>query len=1040
MKRNFIREEDVENLAISQLKNIGYKIYKSVSVTETNKELNNQRNNDISSPILLNTFYDSLKKINPGYNKEIYDEAVRQIIRLADNPDLMINNHYFHKLLIEGIKVKVNKFGEDTTITLNPISFKDISMNIYAVANQFTVMGLKKRRPDLVIFVNGLPIVNFEFKDAGNPNITVKDAFNQMETYKKDISDYMKYNEIIIISDAITAKAGSMTSGYDRYMYWRSDKDGDSSELELTTLIKTMLNPRDLLNIIQNFIIFETDGESTKKILTAYHQYYMVNKAIKSATLSLENKKDKRIGVVWHTTGSGKSLSMVFFSGIAAQKLKNPTIVIINDRNDLDDQLFETFSRSSEYLRQKPRHVDSRSDLRRFLNKKSGGIIFSTIQKFSPNFEQGEKYMPTLSNRDNIIVIADEAHRTQYGLTAKYDDNNGVRYGFAKYLRDALPNASFMGFTGTPISSSDKSTTAVFGNYIDIYDITQAVNDNATVKIYYESQVFPLKLKTDIFSQQQDLIDTINDYTEDENRDKNNHGFKGLEALAGSKDRLSKIANNFVTHFEKRQSESFGKSMIVEMSRKNAVKLYNEIIKLRPSWESDDLRKGKIKIVMTTSASDGPELSKFQTNKIDRKILQQRMKDNNDPLQIVIVVDMWLTGFDVPSMNTMYIDKPMKGHNLIQAIARVNRVFKDKDSGLIVDYIGIAENLKQALNIYSENDQNKVGINISKAILSLKEKYEIIKDDFLYGIDYSDFCSSDHSKRLNITNKVANKVLSMDEESQKRFLDIVTEIQKLYSLTSTQPEAQIYGEEISFFITIKVFINKLKSYNQDYSENDNEYSGIDYRIQQMIDQSIISEPNVDIYNQLGINKKSIDLISDDFLGRMSTMEEKDMAVILLEKVLKGKVKSVSRKNTVLAKKFQEMLKDAIDEYNNRGITSEIIIRKLIEMAKQFNSESNKGKELGLSPEEVAFYDALANHDKAVKVLGEEKLQLIAKELVRTVREKSGVDFEKRKNIQAKMRIAVKRLLRKYGYPPDLREEAVDTVVGQAELMASNNNN
>lgn len=1040
MNKGFVKEFDVENIALNLLDKLGYEVFKSYNATNPNKKIDDLRSNDYSSAILTKKLEESLKKINPGYEQSIYKEAVRQMVVLADNPDLMTNNHYFHNLLVEGIKIRATKHGEDITLTLYPISFSDLSLNSFMVANQFTVKGIKERRPDTVIFINGIPVVNFEFKDAGNPGVSIKDAYNQIQTYKSDISNYMRYNEIIIISDAILAKAGSLTAGYDRFMHWRSDNASNDEDLEIVTLIKNMLNPKDLINIIKNFIIFETDGDDTKKILAAYHQYYMVNKAIDSADVSLKSKQDKRIGVVWHTTGSGKSLSMVFFSGIAAQKLKNPTIIVINDRNDLDDQLYETFACANEFLRQNPQHVENSSELRNVLSKKSGGIIFSTIQKFSPNFEDGETDMPVLSDRENIIVIADEAHRTQYGLTAKYGED-GIRYGFAKYLRDALPNASFMGFTGTPISKSDKSTTAVFGNYIDVYDITQAVEDNATVKIYYESQVFPLKIKDDSLIEYHDVIDKLDEQVnKDISKSKSNRVFSGLESLAGSKSRMENIAKNFVEHFEKRQSESFGKSMIVEMSRKNAVRLYNEIIKLRPEWENDEINKGKIKIVMTSAASDGPELSKFQTSKSERRILQQRMKDNLDELKIVIVVDMWLTGFDVPSMNTMYIDKPMKGHNLIQAIARVNRVFKDKKSGLIVDYIGIAENLKEALNVYSINDQNQVGINISKAIVLLKEKYEIIKNDYLFGVDYSEYNSKNHFKRIDITNKVANQILSLDDESQKRFSDLVTEIQKLYSLTATQEEAQIYGEEISFFKTIKVFVSKLKSPDQYNYNEDAERDENDYVVQQMIDQSIISEPKVDIYNQLGIKKESIDLISDEFLGNISEMPEKNIAVTLLEKLLNGKIKAMHKTNTVVAKRFQEMLKEAIDEYNNRGITSEIIIRKLIEMAKQFNLESNKGKELGLSPEEVAFYDALADHDKAVKVLGEEKLQLIAKELVRTVREKSGVDFEKRKNIQAKMRIAVKRLLRKYGYPPDLREEAVDTVVGQAELMASNNNN
>lgn len=997
------------------------------------------RGNDHTAAILITVVERTIRRLNPGYTDEVYREALRQLTRLADNPDLMVNNHYFHKLLIEGIRVKTTVNGENRTEVLYPIDFNQVERNSFIATNQFTFKGSHERRPDTTIFVNGLPVVNFEFKDASNPNVSINNAYLQFQTYKAEIQDYLKYNEISVISDGIKSRAGSLTSGFDRFMRWRSPKNvSTGDELELETMIKYMLTPKDLLNLIENFIIFETDGDNTIKILGAYHQYYMVNKAVQATERTLNNPEDKRIGLVWHTTGSGKSLSMVFFSSIVARKLNNPTLLVINDRNDLDDQLFDTFAAAHEFLRQTPEHAESSEELRQFMDKQSGGIIFSTIQKFSPNFEHGETEMPVLTDRSDVIVIADEAHRTQYGMQAKITDS-GLRYGFARYLRDALPNASFIGFTGTPISTADKSTKAVFGKYIDVYDITQAVNDQATVKIYYESHVFPLKLKKDAQKKYRQLLKEAN-LNDDPNLEQNarrNREFSRLEALAGAQTRLKSIAEHFVEHFEARQKEAFGKAMIVEMSRRNAVRLYNEIVKLRPEWDSDDLDKGKIKVVMTSSAADGPEMAKFQTSKSERRILQKRMKDNNDELQIVIVVDMWLTGFDVPSMSTMYIDKPMKGHNLIQAIARVNRVFKDKDSALIVDYIGIAENLKDALNIYSTDDQGQVGINMKKALALLKEKYDIITNDFLYGVDYSGFDSENGTVRLKVTRRVANEILREDEDTQKKFLDVVTELQRAYALTSTQPEAQAYGREIAFFKTVKVFIQKLKNPDEQLA-GENGHADVDYRMQQLLDQSIISEPNVDIYNQLGIERQSIDLISDEFLQHVNNMQEKDVAIALLEKLLKGKIKAMTRTNKVTSQKFEEMLKKSIDEYNKRGITSELVIRKLIEMARKINDEQEKGKDLGLTPEEVAFYDALADHKKAVQVLGEEKLHLIAQELVKLVKEESGVDWEKRRNIQAKMRVAVKHLLRKYGYPPDIAPQAVNTVVEQAELMASNN--
>lgn len=1037
MSKSFLLESDIESLALDTLKKVGYTIYKSPSSSLSNPEIDAMRQNDHAKALLIDKVEQALRKLNPGYSEEIYHEALRQLIRLADNPDMMINNHYFHKLLIEGIRVKTTIYGENRTEVLYPIDFKNVEKNDFIATNQFTFEGNKERRPDTTIFVNGLPLVTFEFKDASNPNVSIKNAYRQLQTYKEDIPGYLKYNEILVISDGINSRAGSLTAGFDRFMRWREPKNvsvGD--DLELETMIKYMLSPKDLLNLVENFIIFETDGDNTIKILAAYHQYYMVNKAVEAAKRTLNDPKDKRIGVVWHTTGSGKSLSMVFFSSIVARKLNNPTLLVINDRNDLDDQLFDTFSAAHEFLRQTPEHAESSEELRQYMDKQAGGIVFSTIQKFSPNFDKGETEMPVLSNRSDIIVIADEAHRTQYGLKAKFTEN-GLRYGFAKYLRDALPNAAFIGFTGTPISNADKSTVAVFGKYIDVYDITQAVNDHATVKIYYESHVFPLKLRDDAQEKYQQLLKEAN-LDDDPNIEENarrNREYSRLEALAGAQPRLESIAKHFVNHFESRQKEAFGKAMIVEMSRRNAVRLYNEIIKLRPEWESDDLNKGKIKVVMTSSAADGPEMAKFQTNKSERRILQKRMKDNNDELQIVIVVDMWLTGFDVPSMNTMYIDKPMKGHNLIQAIARVNRVFKDKDSALIVDYIGIAENLKDALNVYSTEDQGQVGINMNKALALLKEKYDIITNDFLYGVDYSDFDSEDKTIRLKVTRRVANEILHEDEETQRKFLDVVTELQKTYALTSTQPEAQVYSKEIAFFKTVKVFIQKLKQ--PDTETKVGEHVDVKYQMQQLLDQSIISEPNVDLYDELGIKRQNIDLISDEFLQKVDKMPEKDVAITLLEKLLKGKIKAMTKTNKVMSEKFEEMLKKSIDEYNKRGITSELVIRKLIEMAKKINAEQEKGKNLGLSQEEIAFYDALADHEKAIEVLGEEKLHMVAQELVKLVKKEAGVDWEKRRNIQAKMRVAVKRLLRKYGYPPDIAPEAVNTVVEQAELMASN---
>lgn len=1030
MDNRFLVESDVENLALDTLEENGYDVYRSSSPTSPNSTIDSMRENDHSTAILTDVVKNSLRFLNPGYTEDIYQEAMRQLNRLADNHDLMINNKYFHKLLIEGIRVNKKENDINKTQVLYLIDFKDFSKNNFIATNQYTYRGIKERRPDTTIFINGLPLVTFEFKSASDPKVGINDAYMQFQTYKQDIPNYLKYNEILIISDGLNARAGSLTSNLDRFMRWRDEsKKSSNNEFELEIMIRNMLNPKDIINLIENFIIFENNGDKIIKIIGAYHQYYMVNKAVKATKKSLNNSNDKRIGVVWHTTGSGKSLSMVFFTSIVARKLHNPTFLVINDRNDLDDQLFDTFSRSHDFLRQEPVHAESKEELRSYINRQSGGIIFSTIQKFSPDFENGESEMPILTNRDDVIVIADEAHRTQYGMEANLTDN-GVRYGFAKCLRDALPNASFIGFTGTPISTKDKSTVAVFGKYIDVYDITQSIKDQATVKIYYESHLFPLRIKEDAEENYNELL-KINNSTETDKL-KINQEISSLSSLAGARPRMKSIASHFVHHFEIRQKESFGKSMIVEMSRRNAVILYNEIIKIRPEWHSDDITKGKIKVVMTSSSSDGPELSKFQTSKSDRRILQRRMKNNNDELKIVIVVDMWLTGFDVPAMNTMYIDKPMKGHNLIQAIARVNRVFKDKDSALIVDYIGIAEELNEALRIYSVEDQSQVGINMEKALLMLKEKYLIIKNDFLYNVDYKNFDSKDGILRMKITRQVANEILDKNESTQNKFLDVVSDLQKLYSLTSTQSEAQNYGKEIAFFKTVKIFIQKLKRTDEMFMLTKN--SDLDFQVQQLLNQSVITEPDFDIYDGLGIEKPNIDLISDDFLNYIDNMREKEVAIAVLENILKGKIRSFTKINKIKSEQFGDMLKKSIDEYNNRGITSDAVIRQLIDMVKRFNVENNRGKSLGLRDEEISFFDILSNYNIELSSLSEKDLRLLAKKIFKTVSKEAGTDFRKRKKIQAQVRVAVKNELRKYGYPKEYKNDVAYKIVEQAEYM------
>lgn len=1039
---SFTNEQDVEEEAIDLIASLGYTDLRSAEYNRPNIQVDSERDNDHQKVLLEPRLMAALKQINPGLPNFVYLEAMRQFKSVPDGPDLMANNHHFHNLLIEGASVTENKDGQPHTYSVKAIDFNNIAVNDFMVTDQFTMkQGDHNRRPDVTIFINGLPVVTFELKNQANENVGIEEAYNQLQTYKQDISDYMAYNEVLIASDGVNARTGSLSAGFDRFMQWRSPDHRDSDlpdSYELRTMITNMLKPTVILDLIQNFIIFESDDEKTSKILAAYHQYYMVNKAVARAAETLKDPKNNRIGVVWHTQGSGKSLSMVFFSGIVSRKLGNPTVLVINDRNDLDDQLEQTFSAAHEYLRQTPKQAKSRTETRDLLAANSGGIIFSTIQKFSP--EDGEEAMPVLTNRSNVIVISDEAHRSQYGMKARYT-KDGVRYGFAQYLRDSLPNASFIGFTGTPINIDDKSTTGVFGDYIDIYDMTQSVRDHTTVRIFYENHVIPLAADPEVQHKYEALIDEAGqigpEVTDDQKRKAD---FTSLERLAGATSRLKTLAKHFVHHFEAHQAVQFGKAIIVETSRRNAVKLFNEIVKLRPMWYSDDLAKGKIKIVMTSdTASDGPELAKHHTNTKQRKTLQQRMKDDNDELQIVVVVNMWLTGFDAPSVNTMYIDKPMHGHNLMQAIARVNRVFRDKDGGLIVDYIGIADSLNQALRHYSKNDRDQAGINVDKAVSLMKSKYDIIINDYLYGVNYSGYNSAIRSKRQESYRLAIDAVVSLDKEQQKKFADTVVQLQKVYALVVTSEQAQAISSEVAFFGAVKSALIKVL---QAANPRDNPVTNqeLNLRLDQLVNQSVIAKQPVDLYKELGLERPELSLLSEKFLDSIQNMPEQNLAVKLLERLLKGKVKAMTKVNLIQSRKFGDMLENNIEALNQRGVTTEIVIRKLIELAKNMQETEAAGESLGLSANEQAFYDALCDQKTAVQVMGEDTLQEIAKELVGTVRKYAATpDWVQRKTTQAAMRQAVRRMLKDHGYPPTFAKAAVDNIIEQAQTMAFENN-
>lgn len=782
--------------------------------------------------------------------------------------------------MINGIEIEdYDDEGQSIVEIVKIVDFEHPQNNDFLAVNQLTVVnGDYTKRPDIVLFINGLPIVVIELKNSTNETVGVEDGYHQLETYKMRIPQLFTFNEVLITSDGINTKAGSLTANYDRFMTWRS-KDGEtessSSLASLDVLIHEMLNPETLLDLIRYFVLFQDDGKGhISKILAAYHQYYAVNKAVDRALLASSGQGDGKGGVIWHTQGSGKSLTMVFFSGKLIQMLNNPTLVVVTDRNDLDNQLYSTFVKSKGrsgkgLLRQTPKQAETRKELKLLLSVESGGIVFTTMQKFEP--EQNETTMAALTERKNVIVMADEAHRTQYGFNAKYDDKGeGIKYGYAKYLRDALPNATFVGFTGTPVASTDKNTQMVFGNYIDVYDMTQAVADESTVKIYYESRVIPLNLPQNL-----DLDEAYNDITEDQEEDVKQRlksKWSRIEALAGAKPRVEALAKDIIQHFETRQQAMKGKGMIVTMSRRIAVDLYDEIIRLKPEWHSDDDDKGVIKVVMTGSSSDPASFQRHIGPKKRRNVLEKRMKDVNDELQLVIVRDMWLTGFDVPSMHTMYIDKPMKGHNLMQAIARVNRVFKDKPGGLIVDYVGIAESLKEALKEYTESDQAQTAIDTDKAVELMLLKYDVIQD-MLYNLDYSKFNSDKKSERYYTISNTMDYVIGLGEDERQRFIKTVTELGKAFALCATEPTAQELNDEIAFFKAVKAGLVKLLQPPKE-GKTRKTPAEVEAEINQLVSQSVVTEDVIDVYQTLGLEQPDLSILSDDFLKDVEGLKQK----------------------------------------------------------------------------------------------------------------------------------------------------------------------
>ncbi len=1012
-----ITESIVEEATLTWLEELGYTALNGPNIAPGEPNAERASYSDV---VLAGRLRSALARINPDIPSDALDEVIRKITR-SDTPNLFENNRRFHKLVTDGVDVEYH--ANDGRIIHDKawlIDFSDPGNNDWLAVNQFTVIeNNTNRRCDVVIFVNGLPLGVIELKNPGDENATIRGAFNQLQTYKKDIPVLFPYNEILVISDGLEARAGTLTAAWERFMPWRTIEGVDLAPkgvLEMEVLIKGMFEKQRFLDLAQNFIVFEVDGSNIAKKMAGYHQFHAVNKAVASTVRAASPEGDKRVGVVWHTQGSGKSLTMVFYSGkiILHPAMSNPTLVIITDRNDLDDQLFGTFALCQDLLRQTPVQAEDREHLQELLRVASGGVIFTTIQKFLP--EPGQDY-PLLSGRRNIVVIADEAHRSQYDFID----------GFARHMHDALPNASFIGFTGTPIELTDRSTPAVFGDYIDIYDIQRSVEDGATVRIYYEGRLAKLALDEAERPRIDPEFEEVTEGAEATVKQYYRSKWARLEALVGTEKRIRLVAEDLVEHFELRLSALDGKGMIVCMSRRICVDLYNAIIQLRPDWHHEDDNKGGIKVVMTGSASDQLEWQQHIRNKTRREGLAKRFKDPSDPLKLVIVRDMWLTGFDAPCLHTMYVDKPMRGHGLMQAIARVNRVFKDKPGGLIVDYLGLADQLKLALAAYSEQDRGEAGIPQEEAVALMLEKYEIVTALF-HGFDYAAFISGTPGQRLAVIPAAMEHVLTQ-QDGKKRFMQVVTELSKAFALAVPHEQALAIRDDVGFFQAVRAAFAKATPTEGKTQEE------LDTAIRQIVSKAVAADEVIDIFAAAGLKSPDISILSDEFLQEVRDLPQRNLALELLRKLLNDEIKVTARKNTVQARSFREMLERGIRQYQNRSIETAEIIEELIELAREMRDARKRGVDLGLNEDELAFYDALEVNDSAVKVLGDETLRTIARELVETIRKNVTIDWTVRESVRARMRTLVKRLLRKYGYPPDKQEKATLTILEQAEVLS-----
>ena len=1035
-----LTEEKIEQFAISLLGYLGYE-YKHSNIIAPDGE--HPERQTYSQVILENRLKRAIEILNPHIPLEAREQAFLQITTIS-TPDFLNNNETFHKYLTEGIEIEYQWHGETRGGKVWLIDFNHPENNEFLAVNQFTIIeDNHNRRPDIILFINGLPLVVIELKNATDAKANLKAAYNQLQTYKREIPSLFTYNALLIISDGLEARAGSLSADYNRFLAWKNpngEQDPNRNELEILT--NNILNKITLLDFIRHFSVFEkikfvnpetqvTTLQTVKKV-AAYHQYYAVNKAVESV-LGAVSRKDSKGGVIWHTQGSGKSLSMVFLAGKLVLRLNNPTVVVLTDRNDLDDQLFDTFAGCRQLLRQDPQQAENRAQVRELLNVDSGGIVFTTVQKFSP--ENNETLYPRISDRSNIIVLADEAHRSQYGFKAKQvnlKDAAGnvigkqTKYGFAKYIRDAFPHATFVGFTGTPVEQTDKNTPAVFGGYIDIYDIAQAVKDGATVPLYYESRL----VKVDLDAKGKQLLDELDDdlqYEDFSATQKAKANQTKIEAVVGSTKRLKTIAEDIITHFEQRQMANRGKGMIVTMTRRIAADLYENIVKLRPDWHSETLHDGKIKVVMTAAASDEEKLVKHHTNKKDRQILAQRLKDPDNSLELVIVCDMWLTGFDAPCLHTMYIDKKLKAHNLMQAIARINRVYFEKMGGLIVDYLGLAYELKQALSFYSQSGgRGTIVIDQEKAVGVFLTQLEIV-EQIMAGCSYQDYFTASTGEKLNLLKTATNYIADPSRKTQ--FQNAVVALSKAFSLAVPHPDTLREAEKVSFFQAIQASLRKLEPRDGGLSNVE-----VETAIRQVVDQALVSSAVINIFEEAGIKNPDLSIISDEFMEEVQGMEHKNLAVELLTRLLKDEVKAKSRTNIVQSRKLSEMLEEALRRYQNQVISVTDIIQELLGIAKDTQAANKRGEELKLEPYELAFYDALAQNESATEVMGVEQLRELAIVLVQRIRQNATIDWNLKESVRARMKVMVKRLLRQYGYPPDMQALATELVLEQAKVF------